>query len=138
MRRTSTKFGIVLLFCAATTIASPAQIFTTLHSFDGSDGTAPAAVLIQASDGKVYGTALNGGAYNYGTVFKIALGGTLATLHSFDGADGAYPWAGVIQASDGNFYGTTQAGGAHGGPVGHGLQNHSQRHADYPAQLRRH
>jgi hypothetical protein len=31
----------VFLLCAATAIASPAQTFTTLVSFNGTDGTAP-------------------------------------------------------------------------------------------------
>ena len=29
---------VVFLFCAAAAIASPAQILTTLHSFDGAEG----------------------------------------------------------------------------------------------------
>jgi uncharacterized repeat protein (TIGR03803 family) len=107
---------ILFVFCAATTIASPAQILTTLHSFDGTDGSLPAAGLVQASDGNLYGTTQFGGAncapYGCGTVLKITPSGTLTTLLSFDGADGGDPVAGLVQASDGNFYGTTYLGGA--------------------------
>ncbi len=112
----------VFVFCAATAIASPAQILTTLHSFAGypDDGANPDAGLVQASDGNFYGTTAVGGANNHcargscGTVFKITPSGTLTTLYSFVGYpnDGAYPEAELVQARDGNFYGTTYGGGA--------------------------
>jgi uncharacterized repeat protein (TIGR03803 family) len=62
---------------AATAIALPAQTFTTLHIFDGSDGQLPYAGLIQATDGKLYGTTQSGGANGSGTVFKITPSGAL-------------------------------------------------------------
>ncbi|HSS44360.1 MAG TPA: choice-of-anchor tandem repeat GloVer-containing protein, partial [Thermoanaerobaculia bacterium] len=80
---------------------------TTLHSFAYSDGAYPWGGLIQGSDGKLYGTTLQGGASGKGTIFKIDTNGsTLTTLHSFDGSDGAAPNAGVFQGADGNLYGT--------------------------------
>ncbi len=87
---------------------------TTLHSFNGSDGSLPAAALLQATDSNLYGTTSQGGSATYGTIFKIDLGGTLTTLHSFNGNDGSRPLAAVTQATDGNLYGTTQAGGSNG------------------------
>jgi uncharacterized repeat protein (TIGR03803 family) len=108
-----------LALCAAAAIASPAQTFTMLHSFDGADGGGPYAGLVQATDGDLYGTTSVGGAnYGAGTVFKITPGGKLTMLHSFDGTDGAYPGAGLVQstnrAGNGDFYGTTEQGGANG------------------------
>ncbi len=107
----------LLLLCAATAIASPAQTFTSLLSFDDTDGAYPEAGLVQATDGNLYGTTYEGGANNYGTVFKITPSGTLTTLYSFcspvgcpDG-DGANPLAGLLQATNGNLYGTTSGGG---------------------------
>src|SRR5205814_2220576 len=91
--------------------AARAQPFTTLHSFDLTDGANPYAELVQATDGNLSGTTIKGGADVYGTAFKITLSGTLTTLHSFDGTDGADPDSSLIQASNGNFYGTTSAGG---------------------------
>ena len=75
---------IVFVICAATAIASPAQILTTLHSFSGADGAVPIAGLVQASDGNFYGTTAFGGTNSSGgTVFKITPSGTLTTLYSF-------------------------------------------------------
>src|ERR1019366_6378518 len=91
--------GVFLLW-ATTAITLPAQTFTTLHSFDGTDGAAPYAGLIQATDGKLYGTTYEGGANVLnGTVFKITTSGTLTTLHNFCSlsgcTDGASPYAGL-------------------------------------------
>jgi uncharacterized repeat protein (TIGR03803 family) len=108
----------LVLFCAAAVIAAPAQsiFFTTLASFNGTDGSYPAS-LVQASDGNFYGTTVNGGAYRYGTAFKITPGGVLTTLYSFcsqpNCADGSGPFAALVQATDGNFYGTTYGGGTY-------------------------
>jgi uncharacterized repeat protein (TIGR03803 family) len=100
------------LLCAATAIALPAQTFTTLHSFDGTDGDAPSAALIQAGNGNLYGTTVSG---NNGTVFKITPSGTLTTLYTFCSqsgcTDGSGPEGGLVQATNGDFYGTTLLGG---------------------------
>jgi uncharacterized repeat protein (TIGR03803 family) len=85
--------------------------FTLLHSFVGgvSDGKAPYSRLIQGSDGNLYGTADDGGANEYGTIFELTPSGTETQLYSFAGgdSDGGYPYASLVQAADGNFYGTT-------------------------------
>jgi uncharacterized repeat protein (TIGR03803 family) len=104
------------VFCAVAVIASPAQTFNTLVNFNGTDGSNPDyGSLIQGADGNFYGTTLNGGANQAGTVFQVTPGGTLTTLYNFCSqtgcVDGANPYAGVIQGTDGNFYGTTYAGG---------------------------
>jgi uncharacterized repeat protein (TIGR03803 family) len=101
--------------------ATGAVTQSVLHSFGAgpNDGLSPAAGLIQAADGNFYGTTWAGGAYGYGTVFRIEF--DVATgkanekvLHSFnlDGRDGANPDAGLVQGSDGRLYGTTLGGGA--------------------------
>jgi uncharacterized repeat protein (TIGR03803 family) len=66
----------------------------------------PGTALVQGSDGNFYGTTDQGGAYGYGTIFKITPSGTLTTLYSLDSADGQNP-NGLIQAANGTFYGTT-------------------------------
>src|SRR5580693_9411936 len=69
-------------WCATLSMALPAQVLTTLHSFDGP--TTPVyAALIQATDGNLYGTSWDGGPHNHGTVFKLTPGGVFTTLHAF-------------------------------------------------------
>ncbi len=107
MRTFLAKACFIWVFYLATAIASPAQTFTTLHNFDGTDGADPSG-LVQGTDGNFYGTTSHGGAVNpcpngapgCGTVFQITPTGTLTTLHSFNGTDGYDP-NGLIQGSDG-------------------------------------
>ncbi len=113
--------SLIFLFCVLAPVPGAAQSisFTTLVSFDGNNGASPAAGLVQGSDSNFYGTTTIGGAYNFGTVFKITPSGQLATLYSFCSgglpcADGANPYGALVQAADGNFYGTTDSGGANG------------------------
>jgi uncharacterized repeat protein (TIGR03803 family) len=88
---------------------------TILYSFAGepTDGANPYGILIQGSDGNFYGTTGNGGANNFGTVFRITPTGTETVLYSFAGGtlDGKQPHAGLVQGIDGDFYGTTTSGG---------------------------
>jgi uncharacterized repeat protein (TIGR03803 family) len=99
-----------------------ADTVTTLHAFTGgSDGKRPYGPLIQATDGKLYGTASEGGANGYGTIFSLdpAIGGiSFEVLYTFPapgGPDGWQPLAGLIQGPDGRLYGTANGGGAYQG-----------------------
>lgn len=91
-------------------------VLTSLYSFtNGNDGAAPVSGLLQTTDGNLYGTTEDGGANNYGVVFRFATNGVLTPLYSFtDGHDGAYPEGALVQGNDGNLYGTTYEGGANG------------------------
>jgi len=107
----------IALLCTAAVIASPAQIFTNLVNFNGTNGVYPYYMaLVQGTDGNLYGTTFGGGANSGGTVFKVTPTGTLTTIYSFcaEGGctDGYNPYAGLVLGTDGNFYGTTYAGGA--------------------------
>jgi uncharacterized repeat protein (TIGR03803 family) len=107
---------VFLLYMAAAT-AAPAQTFTNLFSFDGSNGAIPLwAGLVQGLDGNFYGTTSAGGGNGAGTAFKITRGGALTTLHSFTGGeDGSGPMPGLVLATNGDFYGVNSNGGADGG-----------------------
>jgi uncharacterized repeat protein (TIGR03803 family) len=119
-RRWAAGMVAPILITLAWSMAAPAQAFKTLLSFELlTDGAAPEGILIQGTDGKLYGTTagsdVDEGAYRFGTVFKITSSGHLTTLYAFCSqafcADGADPLAGVVQAADGNFYGTANGGG---------------------------
>jgi uncharacterized repeat protein (TIGR03803 family) len=115
--RLTKTYCAILVFFIAVAISAPAQTFTTLFNFDGSDGSDPAyTVLLQGSDGNLYGTTYLDGANNAGTVFKITTEGTLTNLYNFcsqpNCADGWGPVEGLTEAPGGNFYGTTIGGGS--------------------------
>jgi len=109
------RASAVIVLCALGALSSPAQTFTTLASFSGTNGANPHAGLMQVTDGDLYGTTKLGGAQFRGSVFKITASGTLTTLHSFCSlalcSDGANPYAPLVQAANGDLYGTTAAGG---------------------------
>ncbi len=97
--------------------------YAVLHRFPGTsgDGIAPWAGLVEGRDGALYGTTLEGGTKNAGTVFKLNKdGGGYAVLHSFfsSEADGFKPMAGLLPGSDGALYGTTDGGGSGNGRNG--------------------
>lgn len=79
------------------------------------DGTSPTGPVMQAADGKLYGTAYWGGASGQGTVYSMTTsGGSYKTLHSFTGTDGAHSSSSLVQGSDNFLYGVTYAGGVNG------------------------
>jgi uncharacterized repeat protein (TIGR03803 family) len=86
---------------------------TVVYSFSGlPDGAYSYARLAFDAAGNIYGTTMEGGTFNQGTVFELNPSGTEIVLHSFaGGTDGAYPNAGVILDASDNIYGTTDQGG---------------------------
>jgi uncharacterized repeat protein (TIGR03803 family) len=92
---------------------------TVLYRFSGSpgDGQFPQQGVVRDSAGNLYGTTFSGGAFGFGTVFRVDASGTETVLHSFDsnGTDGANPFGGsLLRDSAGNLYGTTEFGGSMG------------------------
>src|SRR5208337_1261195 len=92
---------------------------TTLYSFCAvtqngvcTDGAQPNYVLVQGSDGNLYGTTSYGGLEvnaGFGTIFKLTPAGALTTIYIFPA--NTPPSSALVQGADGNFYGTTIAGG---------------------------
>ncbi len=96
---------------------------SVIYTFTGGDsGSAPGATPVFGSDGSLYGTAENGGAYNYGLVYKLSptASGTWqeTVLYSFTGgADGSYPaYGNLIFDKAGNLYGSNVADGSINAP----------------------
>jgi len=115
--------------CGTVFKISPSGVLTTLYNFcslgNCTDGSSPAAKLVQGTDGNFYGTTFGGGtnttcmtslSESCGTVFKVTPGGTLTTLYDFCSqskcTDGSNPEVALAQGTDGKFYGTTEFGGA--------------------------
>lgn len=83
--------------------------FQVLHVFARPAGVMPGhGALARGLGGVFYGTTLQGGAADRGTVYRLEtgpFGATVTTLHEFAAVD-ANPDGGVILASDGLLYGT--------------------------------
>lgn len=100
--------------------------FTSLYSFcktqssDCTDGTNPQGGLVQAADGNLYGSTVNGGGFtgvvDGGTFFRITPSGTLTTLVDgfFCAGTGCYPSNTFTLGSDGNLYSVFNNGGNEG------------------------
>ena len=92
-----------------------------LHTFAGyyTDGSEPWGSLVRDAAGNLYGTTLNGGNSNFGSIFELtpkAGGGwSERVLLSFNGypEGGANPKSGLILDAAGNLYGTTTGGGTY-------------------------
>jgi uncharacterized repeat protein (TIGR03803 family) len=84
-----------------------------LYNFTGgNDGSGPSGALARDKSGNLYGTADNGGAHGYGTVFELAADGTFSILHSFTGGDdGGYPIGDLLLIGS-KLYGVTGYFGA--------------------------
>ncbi len=114
-RRIARFFCFTLSLAVLSNIAQ-AQTFTVIHTFTGGEGRLPQAPLTMDRAGDLYGTASEGGLYDFGTAFKLSRrngGYTFSPLYSFEGiydGDGAYPGA-VVLAPDGTLYGSCGDGG---------------------------
>jgi uncharacterized repeat protein (TIGR03803 family) len=98
--------GLVVLCLAVAN--SPAQTYTVLHHFTGSDGADPMSLAL--SGATLYGTTGNGGSFNCGAVFKLNTDGSdFTVLKQFAGSDGADP--GGLALSGATVYGRTYSGG---------------------------
>jgi len=103
--------------------------FTTLHQFGGlagtlqtnSDGAKPQSGLMLYGNA-LYGTAVNGGQFGNGTLYRLNLDGSgFSALYHFTdtnnaagtNADGAHPLGGLIQSGS-VLYGTANVGGTAG------------------------
>jgi uncharacterized repeat protein (TIGR03803 family) len=96
-----------------------------IHAFTGSDGASPQSALVLGKNGAIYGTTVDGGAANIGTVFRLARHNhtwTETVLYSFTGStDGALPHGAPLISTQGVIYGTAAAGGSDGNGVVYAL-----------------
>jgi uncharacterized repeat protein (TIGR03803 family) len=122
MKASESRFTLSLtLACAAFALSlavrAQAQTVTDFANFDGVTGQlAQGQTIVQATNGRFYGTTANGGAYGKGNMYELTPGGKLSNFYSFcslpNCADGEYPSASPVLGSDGNLYGVTSGGGS--------------------------
>lgn len=98
---------------------SPESEVSVVASFTGDAGATPGAVprsgLVNDGTGTLWGTASQGGASGFGTVFKFAPGTrTFTSVVEFTGANGSQPEAALVSDGAGVLWGTTRSGGANG------------------------
>jgi len=88
-----------------------------IHSFTGGRaGIYPYGGVVADSAGNLYGTTYEGGASDYGIVYRLnKTKWTESVLYSLKGgtSDGEYPYTGVTLDSKGDIFGTTYQGGTH-------------------------
>src|SRR5271157_6113897 len=123
----STAYGLLLTALLTAVLFTPAvqaQTLTVLHTFTGgADGYEPYAGVTLDQQGRIYGTAIQGGSHDDGVVFRLVGGGqgwALSPIYSFGSQkdDGVNPVSRVVFGPGGLLYGTTSAGGAgRGGTV---------------------
>lgn len=95
-------------------IAKGSGTVTTLASFNGTNGYSPVGGITFDGDGNMFGTTQLGGAFNKGTIFEFAKGGTAITALASFTADTNNTQAPVTLDSAGNIFGTTPYGGPSG------------------------
>ena len=92
---------------------TPGGAVSTVHAFNTLDGANPIGGLLEAQDGRFYGTtSYGGGPPDYaGVVFAMTSSGVLTVLRKFEFPTGGGSEAGLVQVPDGTLYGTTRFGG---------------------------
>jgi hypothetical protein len=95
-----------------------AGVFSSIFTFNGTNGFDPVDRLVLAADDSLYGTTV-GMSINglKGAIFHISANGVLTTLITFNGSNEIGPSSPLVQANDGNLYGTGAMSGTLSGIV---------------------
>jgi uncharacterized repeat protein (TIGR03803 family) len=91
---------------------TPSGQETVLYVFPPqmTNGAYPNGGLIRDLAGNLYGTTMSGGAYNWGTIFKLDPAGNQTVLYSFRGGNLGEAPAGLVRDFAGNLYGVAAIG----------------------------
>jgi uncharacterized repeat protein (TIGR03803 family) len=124
MKSTCALNLMLTVLLAALTASANAQTFHLLHTFEGTDGLAPAGLTMDQG-GNLYGAAAEGGIHNCpapnnagcGAIFELFKANwSFKTLYQFQSrTDGWSPNSPLTLDATGNLYGTTLDGGIEGG-----------------------
>ena len=111
----TSNVGVIFSFDRAT------STYTVVKNFNSTDGANPSGSLIQASNGKLYGMTVNGGASDAGVIFSFdPFDASYTVLKNFTSLTGTNPFGSLLQASDGKLYGMTFQGGTSASPFNQG------------------
>jgi uncharacterized repeat protein (TIGR03803 family) len=90
-------------------------IFTSLITFNFTNGSVPWSGIVQGKDGYLYGTTIDGGPLDSGTVFKADTNRVLTTLFSFsEDGSGESCQTPLIHGLGTNLWGVTRLGSTTG------------------------
>lgn len=94
--------GVIFRFDPAT------GVYSNLINFNGTNGAHPHHNLVQLSNGKIYGTTVQGGPSDEGVLFEYnPVSNSITVLHNFAWINGGgSPFVGTVQAANGKLYGT--------------------------------
>ena len=114
--------ALLTVFCflaACLSVAHAAPKHELLASFSTPPKYPGYGVLTRGPDGYFWGATRTGGAYQFGTIYKVkADGSDWQTMLSFSGNGdfnaGSYPYSGLVSDDTGFLWGTTFAGGSGG------------------------
>lgn len=99
---------------------TPQGEYSVLHTFGGTVGlenfpAMPFGGVVLSRNGNLYGTTVQGGPGNYGTIYEFKPSGEFRVLYRFSEASGFMnPQGGLVETATGTFYGTTGSGGDFG------------------------
>ena len=100
------NLGVIFSFDPAT------ETFSKLFDFDETEGAPSSGDLIQAADGKLYGTTVSGGLNSSGIIFSFDASSSIFTkVFDFDGLQGSAPIGSLVQSTNGKLYGMCTGGG---------------------------
>lgn len=86
--------------------------YKKLRDLDSANGSYPYGSLMQAGNGKLYGTTYRGGSSNVGVIFSFDPSSSIFTkLKDLSNLNGYNPTGNLIQATNGKLYGMTSQGG---------------------------
>lgn len=89
--------------------------YTNLYNMqdvDSADGYHPLANLLEANNGKFYGTTRRGGSYDFGTIYEYDENtGIFRHVFDFNDTLGKYPQSALVQHANGKIYGMSYSGG---------------------------